>query len=107
MCIRDRGITGHEFGLLLPAALAFPDLRLTLLDHRRGISILRVQFRPSLGVGTVSYTHLDVYKRQEQELVAVRFFPELAQHTIPLAMNGQIKHPGKGKDCLLYTSRCV
>lgn len=23
----------------------------------------------------------------EQELVAVRFFPELAQHTIPLAMN--------------------
>ena len=27
----------------------------------------------------------------EQELVAVRFFPELAQHTIPLAMNGQIK----------------
>ena len=27
----------------------------------------------------------------EQELVAVRFFPELAQHTIPLSMNGQIK----------------
>ena len=34
----------------------------------------------------------------EQELVAVRFFPELAQHTIPLSMDGQIKHPGKGKD---------
>ena len=34
----------------------------------------------------------------EQELVAVRFFPELAQHTIPPSLNGQIKHPGKGKD---------
>ena len=44
-------ITGHEFGLLLPAALAFPDLRLTLLNHRRGIFVLRVQFCPPLGVG--------------------------------------------------------
>ena len=34
----------------------------------------------------------------EQELVAVRFFPELSQHTILLSMDGQIKHPGKGKD---------
>lgn len=34
----------------------------------------------------------------EQELVAVRFFPELAQYTIPLSMDGQIKHPGKGKN---------
>ena len=43
-------ITGHEFGLL-PAALAFPDLRLTLLNHRRGIFVLWVQFCPPLGVG--------------------------------------------------------
>ena len=34
----------------------------------------------------------------EQELVAVRFFPELAQYTIPLSMDGQSKYPGKGKD---------
>ena len=45
------GITGHEFGLLLPAALAFPDLRLTLPNYRRGIFVLRVQFRPPLSVG--------------------------------------------------------
>lgn len=45
------GITGHEFGLLLPAALAFPDLRLTLPNYRRGIFILRVQLCPPLGVG--------------------------------------------------------
>ena len=43
-------ITGHEFGLL-PAALAFPDLRLTLLNHRRGIFVLQVQLCPPLGVG--------------------------------------------------------
>ena len=46
----EGGITGHEFGLL-PAALAFPDLRLTLLNHRRGIFVLRVQLCPPLGVG--------------------------------------------------------
>ena len=45
------GITGHEFGLLLPAALVFPDLRLTLPNHRRSIFILRVQLCPPLGVG--------------------------------------------------------
>ena len=45
------GITGHEFGLLLPAALAFPNLRLTLPNYRRSIFILRVQLRPPLGVG--------------------------------------------------------
>ena len=47
----EGGITGHEFGLLLPAALAFPDLRLTLPNYRRGIFILRVQLCPPLGVG--------------------------------------------------------
>ena len=45
------GITGHEFGLLLPSALAFPNFRLTLLNHRRGIFVLRVQLRPPLSVG--------------------------------------------------------
>ena len=37
--------------LLLPAALAFPDLRLTLPNYRRGIFILWVQLCPPLGVG--------------------------------------------------------
>ena len=45
-----RGITRHEFGLL-PAALAFPDLRLTLPNHRRSVLVFRVQFCPTLGVG--------------------------------------------------------
>ena len=45
------GITGHEFCLLLPAALAFPNLRLTLPNHRRGILVFGVQFCPPLGVG--------------------------------------------------------
>ena len=45
------GITGHEFGLLLPAALAFPNLRLTLPNYCRGIFILRVQLCPPLSVG--------------------------------------------------------
>ena len=32
---------------------------------------------------------------KEQELVAVRFFPELAQHTIPLSVDGQIEQVGQ------------
>lgn len=44
----------------------------------------------------------------EQELVAVRFFPELAQHTIPLAMNGQIKCSREFNDYACgYAAQCV
>ena len=40
----------------------------------------------------------------EQELVTVRFFPELAQHTIPLSMDGQIKWSREFND---YTCGCI
>ena len=74
---------------------------------------------PAVDREPVSYTHLDVYKRQEQETidpfrVAVEagiaagvFRPvpaELVAHNLKLAAHGwALKH----WDCLLYTSRCV
>ena len=61
-----------------------------------------------LGFGTVSYTHLDVYKRQEvmilqSDLLALQVVKELALDRRP-------EFGGKTPDlpsCLLYTSRCV
>ena len=49
------------------------------------------------GINTVSYTHLDVYKRQPES-------PRRGEgHTPLLAGHGGGRLPG----CLLYTSRCV
>ena len=44
---------GNKLGFLFPPGLApaLCDLLLALLDHRRGILVLRVQLRPPLGVG--------------------------------------------------------
>ena len=58
----------------------------------------------------VSYTHLDVYKRQRQHLVRVPEVvgeiplppaPGQADHGVDLALAQRVV------DCLLYTSRCV
>ena len=64
---------------------------------------------------TVSYTHLDVYKRQELDVMQV---PEHLQNYIDyeaygrdvaLEENGTFTNQGYVRDtgCLLYTSRCV
>ena len=84
---------------------------------------------PSTGDGAVSYTHLDVYKRQplsvrayitvtfadlgiEQDMVdalatkgIIEPFP-IQEQTIPMGLSGQ-DIIGQAKTCLLYTSRCV
>ena len=58
-------------------------------------------------IRTVSYTHLDVYKRQAQGEVTER-----TDSHFPLRHDIQQKKSIKGKlcglsTCLLYTSRCV
>ena len=86
-----------------------------------------------LGVGSVSYTHLDVYKRQESDRalldrtdpLAANFFDlrrrEYGPEPAPLAKRWRGPSPaargcldlragpdgGRSKRCLLYTSRCV
>ena len=56
----------------------------------------------------VSYTHLDVYKRQVQSIT------QLLGHLVQaggkdanLVFSPHIALPGHVKGCLLYTSRCV
>ena len=46
----------------------------------------------------VSYTHLDVYKRQDSEFGVASMVGSLYVVAAP---------SGAGKTCLLYTSRCV
>ena len=46
-----------------------------------------------LGVNAVSYTHLDVYKRQEEKGVDILKVPASGPENLVI--------------CLLYTSRCV
>ena len=48
----------------------------------------------------VSYTHLDVYKRQELRERAVRLVREAQQ-------NAETSYGAPSRICLLYTSRCV
>ena len=61
----------------------------------------------SVGIGAVSYTHLDVYKRQAQHrsrrAVGDRHRPAHRGDAVArLVLHAA--HPG---GCLLYTSRCV
>ena len=60
---------------------------------------------------TVSYTHLDVYKRQSRRLAAV-----VAMRSVSLTRNSRAfrtmksprpRAPATARICLLYTSRCV
>ena len=59
----------------------------------------------------VSYTHLDVYKRQEFiKLDALLKFAGLCEtggEAKELIQGGEVKLNGEPCTCLLYTSRCV
>ena len=62
-------------------------------------------------LGPVSYTHLDVYKRQEESLSRL---PELIRGadavvcpTDRISHNAYYHVKAHCKRCLLYTSRCV
>ena len=64
----------------------------------------------TLSVDAVSYTHLDVYKRQVGGCASTvpRFPPGAARSTCnPLAALFPSRHSDSRNRCLLYTSRCV
>ena len=58
----------------------------------------------------VSYTHLDVYKRQEINSIQLPLFDLRLRNIGELKFNYQVIFPFSGtllETCLLYTSRCV
>ena len=60
--------------------------------------------------GAVSYTHLDVYKRQALLIPVLSYLTQMLNiKLMPQATNGndQMANQMKMMNCLLYTSRCV
>ena len=56
----------------------------------------------------VSYTHLDVYKRQAHVDIGLVTPEALFQHQVHVLLHPAAGHVGgPGQICLLYTSRCV
>ena len=76
MCIRDRGIYIFNWKILREALVTMKDQpgcdfgkHIIPYCHENGNKICAYDFKGYWkDVGTVSYTHLDVYKRQAQEL---------------------------------------
>ena len=61
MCIRDRDNTGAEIQTsLIEAVKAHPNI--TIFTDHYAVEIITQHH-----LGTVSYTHLDVYKRQHRD----------------------------------------
>ena len=67
-------------------------------------------------MGPVSYTHLDVYKRQPNnvpdearvaELLASGVITNPVARTLAMLVNEAVDLVDRGEACLLYTSRCV
>ena len=75
--------------------------------HKANIQLLTI-------IGAVSYTHLDVYKRQVLGCVFPNQYEEMIKEEVratvyTLDMAHEISNLARklGKTCLLYTSRCV
>ena len=79
-----------------------------------GVTIENAKYELTNGTVTVSYTHLDVYKRQ---LLGTGHYPQETRNPVqesgrnPDFAGDSGENPCKlctvCKDCLLYTSRCV
>ena len=93
MCIRDREAAFNAGDVVDTEALKAKGLVKKTLD----------------GVKAVSYTHLDVYKRQLVRLPSgeMRNVPVNCTAVIGQVSNIDHENVNLGKACLLYTSRCV
>ena len=119
MCIRDRSkaALGYVLANLFISATAGLVVFITLeilgvpFALLFGLWVLLVDFLPQIGgalagfptvlfaLGPVSYTHLDVYKRQ----VSTSCYPLSCASSLRGPDYRRCRHGG----CLLYTSRCV
>ena len=76
-------------------SVLFRNARPAVADRQPDRVVLRAQVDVDRAVGPVSYTHLDVYKRQLELLLGV------SASFLAFAASAQ------SEPCLLYTSRCV
>ena len=82
-------------------------------DHVKGVNLGRALDKSCqrlqhlrIGIGAVSYTHLDVYKRQ-QHVVALEEYPLVAGDKVGAGDQVAGANRFRPETCLLYTSRCV
>ena len=73
----------------------------------RGASACVTHANDAVGEEAVSYTHLDVYKRQAMEGQTMTGLEPIAAVALTKAVDFLFDQAGKLMDCLLYTSRCV
>ena len=84
------------------------------------IAIVENNYQPDGSVIAVSYTHLDVYKRQDLGYVGKEIVIDILKSkgyniksnyndcgVLIFDKNSQDTHSGGSGCCLLYTSRCV
>ena len=114
--------------VILTTSASDADILKSYMLHANCYITKPVDLKGFLNVVTVSYTHLDVYKRQKQfgyhrdELVGQKvknIIPEgfaerliadgtrTAAEALAQQIGTGIELIGRRKDCLLYTSRCV
>ena len=67
MCIRDRNVLGLEDCNTTEIKPTAANKIIDLMDEQKAVSDLGAPMR--LGAYAVSYTHLDVYKRQVESLL--------------------------------------
>ena len=82
--------------------------------HRQPAHSLRIAAKAQKEVAPVSYTHLDVYKRQEVAQLGKTYAIQIEDQSIhplgvlqPVLLSAICKTAAQRKACLLYTSRCV
>ena len=95
MCIRDSTVgVAHS-------------MRIFALDIRPLIALCQILFNVLHSAVPVSYTHLDVYKRQPLYRPDAASFAAGRQILYPVCGQRQKVHEDHRPACLLYTSRCV
>ena len=91
--------------------MVFPLLRKELNRACKTLGIRAFQRSRHRGVGAVSYTHLDVYKRQlldcyGKRVISGQYINEYEYFSAPQFRVDE-NDPNSPMTCLLYTSRCV
>ena len=99
MCIRDRCISLLK---ILFTNECIYDCKYCI--NRGTNDVERVTFTPEEVCNPVSYTHLDVYKRQMQRYASKRLSKE-ERRVDALALRAEERRDKLRKACLLYTSR--
>ena len=91
-----------------PAAREMPSVRPSRFSSSSETASATLGLRKVVAINSVSYTHLDVYKRQVEVYYytpdSIRPYKKAKYRVAPV---GGSYYPWQYDNCLLYTSRCI